>query len=98
MHKPHIHSKTRLTPLHAPVYVHVPRLSNAVAAVLSLCVHCGIPVTVIKDDRICPCKVHPYTSTARRQDEAENAPVHVKPFHQHLERRDSSDESPASGI
>ena len=64
--------------------MHVASLADAVTPVLCLGVHGGIPVTVVEYDRVCTGQVHTDTARARRQDEAEDAPIHVETFHQCL--------------
>lgn len=67
-----------------PVDVDVARLSNAMAAVLSLSVHRWIPVRVIEDDGVCSGQVDAETAGPRRQDETEYPLVCIEPFHQYL--------------
>ena len=55
------------------------------AAVLSLGVHGGVPVTVVEDHRVGAGQVHPDTPAASRQNEAEDAPVCVEALHEGLE-------------
>lgn len=72
-----------------PVDVDVSRLPDSVAAILSLCVHGGIPVTVVEHDRVGACQVHAHTSATSRQDEAENTTICVEALHQGLEEKSS---------
>lgn len=66
------------------VDVDVPGLSDAVAAVLSLGVHGGIPVAVVEDHGVCAGQVDAHASTASGQDEAEDASVCVESLHEGL--------------
>ncbi len=67
-----------------PVDANVPGLSDAVAAVLRLCVDGGVPVTVIEHDRVRAREINAQTAAARREDEAEYAGVAVELLHHSL--------------
>lgn len=61
------------------------------AAILCLSIHCGVPVTVVEYYSVSACQVHPYTPTARRQNEAENTLIGIEPLHESLtERREGA--------
>lgn len=62
-------------------------LTDSVAAVLCLGIHGGIPVAVIENDGVGPSQVHAHTSTASRQDEAENATICVEALHESLRKK-----------
>ena len=59
-------------------------LSDAMTPILSLCIHGGVPVTVIEYDGIGPGQVDSDASTTGGQDEAEDTGILVKPLHQDL--------------
>lgn len=40
-----------------PVYVDISGLSNPMTAILGLCVHGRVPITVVEDDRVCASQV-----------------------------------------
>jgi len=67
-----------------PVDVDITSLANTMAAVLSLCIHCRIPVRVIEDDGVSASQVDSNTPGPSRQDEAEYPLIGVEPFHQYL--------------
>ena len=67
-----------------PVNVHVPRLADAVAAVLRLRVHRRVPVRVVKDDRVGARQVDAHAARSSRQNETEYATVGIETFHQRL--------------
>lgn len=48
----------------SPVYVDVPGLTDAMAAVLGLCVHGGVPVAVVEHNRVGSCEVYAYAAAA----------------------------------
>jgi len=77
----------------SPVDVNVTCLSDTMTSVLCLGIHCGVPVTVVKDDRVSTCQVDTDASRASRQDEAEDSPVHVEAFHENLGGRRNNHES-----
>lgn len=60
-------------------------LANAVAPVLGLSVHGGVPVAVVEDDGVGTRQVDTDAAAAGREDEAEDALVGVEPFHQGLQ-------------
>ena len=64
-----------------PVDVDISSLANSVAAVLSLSIHRGVPVTVIEHHSVRPRQVDTHATAARRQDEAEDASVRIKALH-----------------
>ena len=70
----------------------VPGLADAVAAVLCLGVHGGVPVAVVEDDGVGPGQIHPHTSAAGRQNKAEDAPICVEALHEGLWRQETEDE------
>lgn len=59
-------------------------LSNTVAAVLSLSIHGGVPVTIVEDHCISPRQIYSHTTTPGGQDETEDSTVCIKTFHQGL--------------
>lgn len=71
-----------------PVDVDVTGLSDAVAAVLGLGVHGGVPVTVVEHHCVGAREVHPHAAATRGQDEAEDAAVRVEAIHQGLRGRE----------
>lgn len=56
-------------------------LPNSVASVLSLRIHCRVPVTVIEDDRVSTGQVNTDTATPRRQDETEYPLICIESLH-----------------
>lgn len=66
------------------VDVDVPGLPDAVAAVLSLGVHGGIPVAVVKHHGVGAGQIDADAAAASRQDEAEDASVCVESLHEGL--------------
>lgn len=75
----------------SPVNVDVSGLTDPVATVLCLGIHGGIPVAVVKNDRVGSSQVHPHTSAPSRQDEAENAAICVEALHECLKKRRGDD-------
>ena len=71
----------------SPVDMDVSGLADAVAAVLGLCVHGGVPVAVIKHHRVSTRQVDPHATAARGQNEAEDAAVGVEALHEGLRKR-----------
>lgn len=67
------------------INVHILRLTDTMATILSLSVHRRIPIGIVKYHSICSCQVDTYTSGSRRQDESEYSAVSIKPFHKNLE-------------
>ena len=65
----------------APIDVNISGLSDAVAAILSLCVHGWVPVAVVKDHRVGTRQVDSDASRAGGEDEAEDARVFIEAFH-----------------
>ena len=59
-------------------------LSDSMWPILSLFVHCWIPVSVVKDDTICACQVDADSSASSWGDKAENFEVKVEPVHHFL--------------
>ena len=53
-------------------------LPDSMATVLSLLVHCWVPVCVIKDNTICTSKVDSHTTASGGGDEAEDPFVEVE--------------------
>ena len=72
-----------------PIDVYVSCLSNAMAAVLGLSVHGGVPVWVIEDDSVCSSQIDPQPPTTSWEDEAEDTLVSIEAFHQHLRSEES---------
>ena len=70
--------------------MHVSGLSNAMAAVLSLGVHCGVPVRVIEHHRVGARQVDSEAAAARGEDEAEELLVAVEAIHEMLPLLDGS--------
>lgn len=70
-----------------PVDVDVPGLADSVAAVLCLGIHGGVPVAVIEYYCVSPSQVHPYTSAASWQNEAENTPICIEALHEGLNEK-----------
>ena len=66
-------------------------LANSVTAILGLSIHGRIPVTIVKNDSICPCQVHAHTPTSSWKDEAEYAFICIESFHQCLEDKEKKD-------
>lgn len=67
--------------------MYVSGLADSVAAVLCLSVHGGVPVAVVEDDCVGASQIHPYTSAASRQNEAENTPVCIEALHERLRKK-----------
>jgi len=65
--------------------VDIPSLTDAVAPVLGLGVHGGVPVAVVEDDGVGARQVDADATAAGREDEAEDALVGVETFHQGLQ-------------
>ena len=63
------------------VNVHVPRLADTMAAILSLCVHRRIPVGIVENDRVGAGQIDAHTTRSRGQDETEDSPVGIEAFH-----------------
>ena len=72
----------------SPVDVDVPGLADAMAAILGLSVHGGVPVAVVENHSVGPCQVHPHSATACRQNETEDAAVCVEALHEGLEKEE----------
>lgn len=66
------------------VDVDISCLANTVTPVLCLSIHCRVPVTVIEYDCISPSEIYSKATTARGQDEAEDARICIKALHQDL--------------
>ena len=64
--------------------MHVSGLADAVAAVLGLGVHGGVPVAVVEHHGVGARQVDSHAAAARGQDEAEDAAVVVEALHQGL--------------
>lgn len=60
-------------------------LADAVAPVLGLGVHGGVPVAVVEDDGVGTRQVDADAAAAGREDEAEDALVGVETLHQGLQ-------------
>lgn len=71
---------------YGPVDVYVSCLTDPMAPVLCLGVHCGIPVTVIKYHSICTSEVHSNTSRTCRQNEAKYSLILIEPIHKYLQK------------
>lgn len=69
---------------HEAVDVDVSRLPDAVATVLTLLVHRGIPVQVVEDDGVRTRKIDTETTRSTRQDEGQNARIAIESLGQHL--------------
>lgn len=59
-------------------------LTDSMAAILCLSIHCRIPIGIVENHRIRTCEVHTDTAGARGQDKDEDLLVAVEPLHEHL--------------
>lgn len=73
-----------LSSINWPVDVDVARLTDAVTPILSLGIHCRIPVAVVEYHSISSSQVHPYTTRPCRKDETKDSPIGVEPVHEEL--------------
>ncbi|RNA24825.1 hypothetical protein BpHYR1_027376 [Brachionus plicatilis] len=66
------------------VYVDVAGLTDPVTPVLSLCVHCRIPVRVIEHDCVSARQINAHAARSRAQYETKYPAVRIEAFHEHL--------------
>jgi hypothetical protein len=59
-------------------------LADAMAAVLGLLVHCGVPIRVVEDHTVCTCEVYTNATATCRGDETKDLLVEVELIHEPL--------------
>ena len=61
-----------------PVDMYSLRLANSVWSVLSLFIHCWIPIRIIENDAVCPCEIDTNSTAPCRWNKAEELRWEVK--------------------
>lgn len=70
--------------MYIPVDMYIPSLTYSMTSILCLGIHCRIPITIVKYNSICSCKIYTDTSRSRRQNETKYSFISIKSFHQNL--------------